>query len=134
MTVTATAVAKTVTDAAPTNSTAAATILNRRDAADGHTVLHLAVISGNLPMVQYLLAAGADLDLVDNEEHSAVHWAVVCGQETTYTHMMFPKERLLYFTARPCTLFRSLSLFLLKVQYLHIYNNENSFGQQIRRP
>ena len=97
VTVAATAVAKTVTDAAPTNSTAAATILNRRDAADGHTVLHLAVISGNLPMVQYLLAAGADLDLVDNEEHSAVHWAVVCGQATTYTHMLFPNERLQYY-------------------------------------
>ena len=97
VTVAATAVAKTATDAAPTTSTAAATILNRRDAADGHTVLHLAVISGNLPMVQYLLAAGADLDLVDNEEHSAVHWAVVCGQATTYTHMLFPNERLQYY-------------------------------------
>jgi hypothetical protein len=31
-------------------------------------------------MVKYLLQAGADVDALDNEDHSAVHWAVVCGQ------------------------------------------------------
>jgi ankyrin repeat protein len=55
-------------------------ILNLRDNVDGHTVLHLAVISGNLAMVKYLIRAGADVNLLDNEDHSAVHWAVVCGQ------------------------------------------------------
>jgi hypothetical protein len=55
-------------------------VLDLHDKADGHTVLHLAVICGNLAMVKYLLQAGADVDALDNEDHSAVHWAVVCGQ------------------------------------------------------
>jgi ankyrin repeat protein len=60
-------------------------LLNRRDGMDGHTVLHLAVIAGNIAMVKFLLGVGGggvDIDQVDNEGHSAIHWAVVCGQPT----------------------------------------------------
>ena len=42
---------------------------------EGYTPLHLAVISGNSVIVRYLLSQGADVNAVDNEKHSAVHWA-----------------------------------------------------------
>ncbi len=66
--------------AAAAANTGGPAVLDLHDKADGHTVLHLAVICGNLAMVKYLLQAGADVDALDNEDHSAVHWAVVCGQ------------------------------------------------------
>ncbi|XP_017009616.2 uncharacterized protein [Drosophila takahashii] len=47
---------------------------------DGFTPLHLAVIQGNLAMVNLLLANRADVNAVDNEGHSVVHWATVCGE------------------------------------------------------
>ena len=31
-------------------------------------------------MSRYLLSAGAQVDAVDNEQHSALHWAIVCGE------------------------------------------------------
>lgn len=42
---------------------------------DGFTPLHLAVISGNMKLVTFLLANNADVNAVDNEKHSIVHWA-----------------------------------------------------------
>lgn len=42
---------------------------------DGFTPLHLAVIQGNLQLVNLLLANGADVNALDNEGHSVVHWA-----------------------------------------------------------
>lgn len=42
---------------------------------DGFTPLHLAVIQGNLAMVNLLLANKAEVNAVDNEGHSVVHWA-----------------------------------------------------------
>uniref|UniRef100_A0A1B0AHI5 ANK_REP_REGION domain-containing protein n=1 Tax=Glossina pallidipes TaxID=7398 RepID=A0A1B0AHI5_GLOPL len=47
---------------------------------DGFTPLHLAVIQGNLAMVNLLLANKADVNAVDKEGHSVVHWATVCGE------------------------------------------------------
>ncbi|XP_043655302.1 uncharacterized protein LOC122621499 isoform X2 [Drosophila teissieri] len=47
---------------------------------DGFTPLHLAVIQGNLAMVNLLLANKAEVNAVDNEGHSVVHWATVCGE------------------------------------------------------
>lgn len=40
---------------------------------DGFTPLHLAIIQGNLQLVNLLLANGADLIALDNEGHSVVH-------------------------------------------------------------
>lgn len=42
---------------------------------DGFTPLHLAVIAGNMPLVTFLLANKADVNAVDSEKHTVVHWA-----------------------------------------------------------
>lgn len=42
---------------------------------DGFTPLHLAVIQGNMSLVNLLLAGKADVNALDNEGHSVVHWA-----------------------------------------------------------
>ncbi|KAJ8924227.1 hypothetical protein NQ315_007018 [Exocentrus adspersus] len=42
---------------------------------DGFTPLHLAVIAGNMQLVTFLLANNADVNAVDNEKHTVVHWA-----------------------------------------------------------
>lgn len=47
---------------------------------DGFTPLHLAVIQGNLSLVNLLLANKADVNALDGEGHSVVHWAIVCGE------------------------------------------------------
>ncbi len=49
-------------------------LLNEKDE-EGYTPLHLAVIAGNTAIVKYLISQGADFNAVDNEMHSAVHWA-----------------------------------------------------------
>lgn len=53
---------------------AAPVLADARDA-DGLTPLHLAVVHGNVPLVQTLLAAGADVNARDDEHHTVVHWA-----------------------------------------------------------
>ncbi|GBP61173.1 Ankyrin repeat domain-containing protein 7 [Eumeta japonica] len=53
---------------------AAPNLAGARDA-DGLTPLHLAVVHGNVPLVQALLAAGADINATDDEHHTVVHWA-----------------------------------------------------------
>ncbi|XP_049878013.1 protein phosphatase 1 regulatory subunit 12A isoform X2 [Pectinophora gossypiella] len=58
---------------------AAPALAGARDA-DGLTPLHLAVVHGNVPLVQTLLAAGADVNARDDEHHTVVHWATVCGE------------------------------------------------------
>lgn len=42
---------------------------------DGLTPLHMAVIQGNLNLVHLLLANQADVNALDSEGHSVVHWA-----------------------------------------------------------
>nr|XP_022914006.1 ankyrin repeat domain-containing protein 12 [Onthophagus taurus] len=58
---------------------AAPDLLDSRDE-DGFTPLHLAVIAGNMPLVTFLLANNADINAVDSEKHTVVHWATVCGE------------------------------------------------------
>uniref|UniRef100_A0A6P7GQG8 Uncharacterized protein LOC114339567 n=1 Tax=Diabrotica virgifera virgifera TaxID=50390 RepID=A0A6P7GQG8_DIAVI len=53
---------------------AAPELVDGRDE-DGFTPLHLAVIAGNMQLVTFLLANGADVNAVDNEKHTVVHWA-----------------------------------------------------------
>ena len=47
---------------------------------DGFTALHLATVAGNVNFMSALLKVGADVDVMDKEQHSCVHWAVACGQ------------------------------------------------------
>ncbi|XP_072391834.1 uncharacterized protein [Diabrotica undecimpunctata] len=58
---------------------AAPELVDGRDE-DGFTPLHLAVIAGNMQLVTFLLANGANVNAVDNEKHTVVHWAAVCGE------------------------------------------------------
>ncbi|CAB3378008.1 Hypothetical predicted protein [Cloeon dipterum] len=58
---------------------AAPELLDARDK-DGFTPLNLAIIAGNISLVRFLLHKRADLTAVDNEKHSLVHWATVCGE------------------------------------------------------
>lgn len=53
---------------------AAPELIETRDE-DGFTPLHLAVIAGNMPLVTFLLANNADVEAVDSEKHTVVHWA-----------------------------------------------------------
>jgi uncharacterized membrane protein YkvI len=53
---------------------------------DGFTPLHLAVIAGNMPLVTFLLANKADVNAVDNEKHTVVHWAT--GKCTYASYML----------------------------------------------
>jgi ankyrin repeat protein len=54
--------------------TAAADLVDARDE-DGYTPLHLAVIAGNKPLIKFLLSKNADVNSLDYERHSVVHWA-----------------------------------------------------------
>ena len=49
-------------------------LLNEVDE-EGYAPLHLAVISGNSLIVKFLISKGADVNALDNEKHSTVHWA-----------------------------------------------------------
>ena len=55
------------------------TLLDRGDN-EGCTPLILAVLAGNTNIIRHLVARNARIDAVDSEQHSAVHWAVVCGE------------------------------------------------------
>lgn len=50
------------------------TLKNAQDE-EGYTPLHLAVINGNKDVVRKLITFGADLNCLDYENHSLVHWA-----------------------------------------------------------
>lgn len=60
--------------AAASITTAAPELLESADE-DGLTPLHLAVIQGNTALVNLLLANKANVNAIDNEGHSVVHWA-----------------------------------------------------------
>lgn len=40
----------------------------------------MAVMGGRVDVAEFLLDKGADVKHLDKERHTAVHWAVVCGQ------------------------------------------------------
>jgi ankyrin repeat protein len=53
---------------------AARDLVDARDE-DGYTPLHLAVIAGNRPLIKFLLSKNADVNCLDYERHSVIHWA-----------------------------------------------------------
>lgn len=75
--------------AAASITTAAPDLLESADE-DGLTPLHLAVIQGNTALVNLLIANKANVNAVDNEGHSVVHWA---AGET-----LFVATRFIYFS------------------------------------
>lgn len=60
--------------AAASITTAAPELLESADE-DGLTPLHLAVIQGNTALVNLLISNKANVNAVDNEGHSVIHWA-----------------------------------------------------------
>jgi len=48
---------------------------------DGQTALHIAVRTGQAPMMKALLRAGADLEVKERAGRTALHLAVVMGEE-----------------------------------------------------
>jgi ankyrin repeat protein len=53
----------------------------------GNTLLHSAVVSGDLPEVERLLAAGADPYIVNREGHSALKVAAIVGHPEVYERL-----------------------------------------------
>jgi hypothetical protein len=83
---------------------------------DGFTPLHLAVIAGNMPLVTFLLANKADVNAVDNEKHTVVHWAT---GKCTYASYMLRVVHQIYeklFSAVSCQ--RSIYIFWKKSPWL----------------
>jgi hypothetical protein len=58
----------------------------------GNTLLHSAVISGDLREVQKLLAAGADPRIANREGHTALRVAAILGRDDLYGLMARPRE------------------------------------------
>jgi ankyrin repeat protein len=53
----------------------------------GNTLLHSAVVSGDLPEVERLLAAGADPHIVNREGRSALKVAAIVGHPEVYERL-----------------------------------------------
>jgi hypothetical protein len=77
---------------------AAHDLVDARDE-DGYTPIHLAVIAGNKTLIKFLLSKNADVNSLDNERHSVVHWAtgklmfqccvlVVAGEEQDFVLLL----------------------------------------------
>jgi ankyrin repeat protein len=58
----------------------------------GNTLLHSAVLSGDIREVQRLLAAGADPDIANREGHTAVRVAAILGHDAIYTLLNGPHD------------------------------------------
>ena len=84
-------------------------LLNQTDE-EGYTPLHLAVISGNSSIVKFLISKGADVNAVDNEKHSAIHWAtgrkieMFINSNTVKVHLILKQCWL------SCTIFNSVDI------------------------
>lgn len=50
----------------------------------GNTLLHSAVISGNIQEVERLLSAGADPNIANRDGHTPLHAAVICGHASIH--------------------------------------------------
>ncbi|KAK6108980.1 Ankyrin repeats (3 copies) family protein [Brugia pahangi] len=47
---------------------------------NGYTPLLIASMSGNVPAIKLMIENNIQINHIDKEKHSAVHWAVACGQ------------------------------------------------------
>ncbi|ELU12921.1 hypothetical protein CAPTEDRAFT_84912, partial [Capitella teleta] len=57
---------------------------------EGYTALQLAVIAANVPVINFLLEKGADINSVDTEGHTVIHWATGQGH-TACTETLIKK-------------------------------------------
>lgn len=53
-----------------------------------YTPLTFAIIGGNVEVAEFLVSKGAEINSVDLEKHSLVHWATVCGQKRTLEFLL----------------------------------------------
>ncbi|KAI1730109.1 cytochrome p450 domain-containing protein [Ditylenchus destructor] len=60
-------------------------VLDAQDA-NGFTPLLVSVMAGNVDILEFLIERGAQVSHLDRDKHSAVHWAVVCGQGAHALH------------------------------------------------
>ncbi|KAI6236692.1 hypothetical protein M3Y95_00184900 [Aphelenchoides besseyi] len=58
---------------------------------NGFTPLFVAVTANNVEVVRLLIERGTQLDQVDFDKHTAVHWAVVCGQLEALEELLHAK-------------------------------------------
>jgi ankyrin repeat protein len=58
----------------------------------GNTLLHSAVVSGDIEEVRKLLAAGANPRLANREGHTALRVAVILGRDDIYRLMADPRD------------------------------------------
>lgn len=63
-------------------------LLNSKDE-QGFTPLHMAVIGGNSPLLRLLLKKEADINCLDNENHTVAHWATGDYFIFVYYHFTF---------------------------------------------
>ncbi|CAJ0589459.1 unnamed protein product [Cylicocyclus nassatus] len=61
---------------------------------NGHTPLLMAVMGGRIDLIEFLISKGADINHCDRDGHSAVHWAVVCGEKATPLHYATASEEI----------------------------------------
>jgi ankyrin repeat protein len=58
----------------------------------GNTLLHSAVLSGDIREVQKLLAAGADPGIANREGHTALRVAALLGHEDIHKLLKAPRD------------------------------------------
>ena len=54
--------------------------INHQDTDMGNAALHLASANGHKDMVEFLLDAGADINLLNNSKNTPLHWACLLGR------------------------------------------------------
>ena len=54
--------------------------INHQDAEVGNSALHLACANGHKDVVEFLLDAGADINLLNNSKNTPLHWACLLGR------------------------------------------------------
>ena len=57
--------------------------IDYQNAETGNTALHQAAANGQVPVVQWLLEHGAQINLPNSSKNTPLHWACLCGQLET---------------------------------------------------
>ena len=65
--------------------------ISSSDAVGGWSPLHVAVMEGNLEIIELLLAKGADVDARDLNARSPLHYAIIYGKEADIVKVLLEK-------------------------------------------